>query len=134
MNAAPLYRPQLGVGAGGPPNGQQLGDRDDPRRNQGYSDSSPLSPSTGSDFSFSKYSNDTYTPPRNLGYNDSQLSNSVSNNSMLSQGSVGSIPSARDSVVMEHYVALKKYLTRLLAADGTTMIEVANYRSESTTK
>jgi hypothetical protein len=120
MNVAPLYRPQLGGGANGQPQQLGVGDRDDRGRNGGYQDASPLSPSTGSDFSFSKYSNDTYSQQRNLGYNNDpqQLANSTSNNSIMSQGSPGSIPTARDSVVMEHYTALKKYLTRLLSAEG----------------
>jgi hypothetical protein len=133
MNGGPpVYRPQLGGGGGGGGGQQnQLGhqhansinsERDDGRRNQnGYSDlASPMSPSAGSDFSFSKYSNDTYfQQQRTLGYNNEALPNSVSNNSLISHRSSGSNATARDSVVMEHYVALKKYLTRHLAAEGT---------------
>jgi hypothetical protein len=132
MNGGPpVYRPQLGGGGGGGGQQNQLGhqhansinsERDDGRRNQnGYSDlASPMSPSAGSDFSFSKYSNDTYfQQQRNLGYNNEALPNSVSNNSLISHRSSGSNATTRDSVVMEHYVALKKYLTRHLAAEGT---------------
>jgi hypothetical protein len=133
MNAAPLYRPQLGVGGGtgGQPNqlgGLQNGngpinERDDRGRNQGggyIEANSPLSPSAGSDFSFSRYnSNDTYAPQRNLGYNNEPpIPNSGSNNSLMSQRSSGSNATPRDSVVIEHYAALKKYLTRHLAAEG----------------
>lgn len=146
MNGGPpVYRPQLGGGGGG---GQQnqLGhqhansvnsERDDGRRIQnGYSDlASPMSPSAGSDFSFSKYSNDTYFQQRNQGYNNEPLPNSASNNSLISQRSSGSNATARDSVVMEHYVALKRYLTRHLAAEGTHHdSRFSNSRIESKTK
>ena len=129
MNAGPpLYRPQLGGGGSGgqqSQHGQQHAnsinnERDDGRRNQnGYSDlASPMSPSAGSDFSFSKYSNDTYFQQRNLGYNNEPLPNSASNNSLISHRSSGSNATARDSIVMEHYSALKRYLTRHLAVEG----------------
>jgi len=140
MNAvhAPLYRPQLGVTSGGQPlpNGpsSSLNERDDSRsvRNQGYTDTttlaSPMSPSGGSDFSFSKYQNETYTQQRNnptatttMGFaNENNMANSGSNNSLSpgSRSSGGSSGGTRDVVVIEHYVALKRYLTRHLAADG----------------
>jgi hypothetical protein len=51
------------------------------------------------------------------------LANSGSTNSMLSQRSSGRSSSPRDSVILEHYAALKKYLARLLAADsGNSLI------------
>ena len=131
----PLYRPQLGVASGGQqlPNGpsSSLNERDDPRslRNQGYTDNtltSPLSPSGGSDFSYSKYQNDTYTQQRttttNMGFaNENLMSNSGSSNSLSpsQRSSGGSSAATRDVVVVEHYIALKKYLTRHLTADGT---------------
>ena len=134
----PLYRPQLGVASGGQqlPNGpsSSLNERDDSRslRNQGYTDNtltSPLSPSGGSDFSFSKYQNDTYTQQRNnntttttMGFaNEKLMANSGSSNSLSpsQRSSGGGSGAARDVVVIEHYVALKKYLTRHLAVDGT---------------
>ena len=138
---APLYRPQLGVVSGGQqlPNepSSSLNERDDPRspRNQGYTDNtvtSPLSPSDSSDFSFSKYQNDTYTQPRNnntttptMGFaNENLMANSGSNNSLSpnQRSSGGSSGGTRDVVVIEHYVALKNYLTRHLAVDGITRL------------
>jgi Spa2 homology domain (SHD) of GIT len=127
-----VYRPQLGVGGGVLSGGQPsqlsgngpINERDDRGRLQGggYSEAnSPLSPSAGSDFSFSRYnSNDTYPPQRNLAYpnNEPPMPNSRSNNSLISQRSSGSNSTHRDSVVVEHYAALKKYLTRHLAAEG----------------
>jgi hypothetical protein len=137
---APLYRPQLGVASAGQqlPNGpsSSLNERDDPRslRNQAYTDnslSSPLSPSDGSDFSFSKYQNDTYTQQRNnstttatMGFaNDYKMANSGSNSGLSpnQRSSGGSVGGTRDIVVIEHYVALKSYLTRHLAVDGTPL-------------
>lgn len=135
----PLYRPQLGVASGGQlPNGpsSSLNERDDSRspRNQGYPDNtltSPLSPSGGSDFSYSKYQNDTYTQQRNnstttttMGFaNENIMSNSGSSNglSMSQRSSGGNSAAIRDVVVIEHYIALKKYLTRHLTADGTPL-------------
>jgi hypothetical protein len=46
------------------------------------------------------------------------LANSGSTNSMVSQRSSGRSSSPRDSVILEHYAALKKYLARLLANDS----------------
>lgn len=130
--ASPLYRPQLGVGGGAGiqqlPSGpsSSLNERDDSRnsRNQGYTDpvTSPLSPTGDSDFSFSKYQNDTYMQERgnnNTGFpsttTDSSMPNSGGTKSLMGERS--SVGSARDTVV-EHYVALRKYLTRQLAAEG----------------
>ena len=90
---------------------------------------SPLSPNIGSDFSFSKYHNDdTFNSSQRLipGFplqgstaNDGGVANSGFTNSLLAQRtSNGSQNNPRDSVVMEHYVALKKYLVRHLAAEG----------------
>lgn len=155
MNGVPLYRSQLGVGGGVASGGQpsQLGgqhqhgngpinERDDRGRLQGggYSEAnSPLSPSAGSDFSFSKYSsNDTYAPQRNLAYpnNEPPMPNSGSKNSLISQRSSGSNSTPRDSVVIEHYAALKKYLTRHLAAEGTAnrIADILMSRTKSATK
>jgi hypothetical protein len=134
--ASPLYRPQLGVGGGAGiqqlPTGSSssLNERDDSRnnsggRNQGYADpvTSPLSPTGGSDFSFSKYQSDTYMQQRgdnNTGFppstTDSSMPNSGGTNSLM--GDRSSSGSARDPVVIEHYAALRKYLTRQLAAEG----------------
>jgi len=156
----------------GPPSRpQNLGpvvayDRDDARpRNMAYPDSghtSPMSPSGGSDFSFSRYqtNNDTLQspmpqqlqPPPSQGHSASNgFSNGpkhISNNSSPTtmgfaggEGSGGSMPlaksgsinrmasnrsqrssgrssSPRDSVILEHYGALKKYLSRHLPADS----------------
>jgi hypothetical protein len=139
---APLYRPHLGVTSGGQqlPNGpsSSLNERDDSRslRNQGYSENtltSPLSPSDGSDFSLSRYQNDTYTQQRNnntttttttMGFaNENLMANSGSNNSLspTQRSSGGSSGANRDVVVIEHYIALKNYLTRHLAVDGTPL-------------
>jgi Spa2 homology domain (SHD) of GIT len=133
-----LYRPQLGVSPGGQKltNGStsSLNERDDPRvrNNQGYTDpvTSPMSPSGGSDFSFSKYQNDTYSQQRinyiatnnnnNMGFAQKEeplMSNSGSTGSFISQQSSES-SAPRDVVVNEHYVPLKRYLTRHLASDG----------------
>jgi len=143
MNAAviataPHYRPQLGVGVStgtltqNPSNGSVL-DRD-PHPMV----TSPLSPS--SDFSFSKYQTDnTYqqhqqqqhqqrgqmgfanpslnAPDGGAGGGAGVLSQSGSNMSLASNRSEGSI-GERDSVVMEHYMRLKNYLTRQYSVDG----------------
>ena len=118
MNAAASpYRPQLGV----IPSASNNNERDDRNRNQPYIESitSPLSPSTSSDFSFSKYQSDTNGQQRSMGYNtETPLASSGSNPSMISQRSSGSNNGPRDSIVLEHYVALKKYLTRHLAVEG----------------
>ena len=106
----------------------------------------PLSPTAGSDVSCSKYS-DGPSQRNNMGYSQQSLgsasglgsysvgsgqssgleregdmSNSRSNQSLLSQRSSGA-SAPRDSVVIEHYTALKRYLTRQLAAG-----EVLNQR------
>ena len=131
MATAPHYRPQLGVGVGVPttqnPNGSVL------ERDPHPMVSSPLSPS--SDFSFSKYQTDnTYLPQQqqqqqqrgqmgfsnpNLNLQDGggMLSQSGSNMSLGSNRSEGSI-GERDSVVLEHYLRLKNYLTRQYSVDG----------------
>ena len=119
MNAGPpVYRPQLGGGGGGGGGGQplQLGhqhgntpnsEREDGRRYQnGYPDlASPMSPSAGSDFSFSKYSTDTYSQQRSLGYANEPLPNSGSNNSLISQRSSGSNAAPRDAVAEVYFIA-----------------------------
>lgn len=152
MNAAPLNRPQFGgIGAGGPsPHQRQqslatnglVHERDDRTGNlQGYGDShtSPVSPSSGSDF-VSKYQGDTYNQPqqyqqRNMAFANEQqqqqhqlqqqqqrqpmMQYSRSNNSLISQrSSASSGATARDSIVIEQYSSLKKYLTRHLAVEG----------------
>lgn len=134
-------------------------ERDDRQRNMGYSDSghsSPMSPTGGSDFSFTRYqtNNDPYqspgmqlqpppsrgnpgnsyghggsnsnnSSPTTMGFGGGDgngglvsLANSGSTNSMVSQRSSGRSSSPRDSVILEHYAALKKYLARLLANDS----------------
>jgi hypothetical protein len=134
MATAPHYRPQLGVGVGVStmqnPNGSVL------ERDPHPMVSSPLSPS--SDFSFSKYQTDNTYPPQqqqqqqqqqqrgqmgfanpNLNVQDGGriISQSGSNMSLGSNRSEGSI-GERDSVVMEHYLRLKNYLTRQYSVDG----------------
>lgn len=139
--ASPLYRPQLGVGGQQLSNGSSpssLNDHDESRgiRNQDQA-TSPLSPSGGSDFSFSKYQNDTYVQQRsdnNMGFasasNDTRKPNSGSTNSLMSQRSSGA--STRDAVVIEHYVALRKYLTRHLAVEGIYSLLVTELKLANT--
>src|SRR5277367_1363176 len=143
MNAAviataPHYRPQLGVGVSTTqnPNGPSL------ERDPQSMVSSPLSPT--SDFSFSKYQPDNTYPPTSQqqqrgqmgfanpslnaqagggsggsggGGRSGVLSQSGSNMSLGSHRSEGSI-GERDSVIMEHYLRLKNYLTRQYSVDG----------------
>jgi hypothetical protein len=121
-------------------------ERDDRAGNpQGYGDShtSPVSPTRGPDF-VSKYQGDTYVQQphqyqqRNMGFSNEQQQQqhqlqqqqqqrqplsqySRSNNSLISQrSSASSGVTARDSVVIEQYGSLKKYLTRHLAVEGTS--------------
>jgi len=120
--------PGSGYGNGGP----SFDEKRDPRNPQQNSTTaqSPLSPTAGSDFSFSKYDNGTSPQRNNLGYSQGSggtgnlgagdMPNSGSNNSLMSQRSSGT-SAPRDSVVIEHYSALKKYLTRQLAGEGTLL-------------
>lgn len=144
--AASPYRPQLGVLPPSGP-GQQFGngapnsnERDDRGRNQGYIDSamSPLSPSTSSDYSFSKYQPDMYAQqPRNnnpSSYGNDTVPHSGSSSIMSRRSSMNN--GAPDSVVVEHYIALKRYLTRHLSGEGTYARSLALIyrRTESATE
>jgi hypothetical protein len=107
------------------------------------SHTSPVSPTSGSDF-VSKYQGDSYfqqpqNQQRNMAFANEQQQQqhqlqqqqqqqqqqqslsqySRSNNSLISQrSSASSSATARDSLIIEQYVSLKKYLTRHLAVEG----------------
>ena len=113
MNAvAPLHRTN--------PGDASPSERDDQLKNQAYADSlvSPLSPS--SDFSFSRYQGDS--SDRGMAFTSTMANSASSVNLPTRQRSSAGSNSAntpiRDSVVIEHYMALKRYLSRTLSGDS----------------
>jgi len=130
----PLGGPGSGYGNGPSSSFDEKRDPRNPQQNSTTAQS-PLSPTAGSDFSFSKYDNGTSPQRNNLGYSQGSstnlgagemMPNSGSNNSLVSQRSSGT-SAPRDSVVFEHYTALKKYLTRQLAGEGTTLFRFGQF-------